>query len=177
MVIDFILIVLIVIAIFKGYRKGLVLAIFSIIAFIIGLAAALKLSAFVADKLKDNISISYQWLPFISFAVVFFIVVLLVNLGARLIQKSFDMVLLGWVNRLGGAVLYTMLYLILFSVFLFYIEKIHLIKSETIAASTTYSFIAPIAPKVIDNFGKIIPFFKDIFTSLENFFAALPAKM
>jgi membrane protein required for colicin V production len=176
MVIDFIFTIIIVIAIFKGYRKGLVLAIFSILAFIIGLAAALKLSAFVADKLKDNMSISYHWLPFISFVVVFFIVVLLVNLGARLIQKSFDVVLLGWANKLSGAILYIILYLIVFSIFLFYLEKSRLIKPETIASSKTYSFVAPLAPKVIDNFGKIIPFFKDMFSELENFFAALPQK-
>lgn len=177
MVIDFIFTIIIVIAIFKGYRKGLVLAIFSILAFIIGLAAALKLSAFVADKLKDNMSISYHWfLPFISFVVVFFIVVLLVNLGARLIQKSFDVVLLGWANKLSGAILYIILYLIVFSIFLFYLEKSRLIKPETIASSKTYSFCGILAPKVIDNFGKIIPFFKDMFSELENFFAALPQK-
>lgn len=164
------------IAIFKGYRKGLVLAIFSVIAFIVGLAAALKLSTFVAGKLKENISISNQWLPFISFALVFFAVVLLVNLGAKLIQKSFDMVLMGWINRLGGAILYCIIYLMVFSIFLFYLEKIQLIKPQTIVTSNTYPFIAPFAPKIIDGFGIIIPFFKDMFANLENFFAALPPK-
>jgi membrane protein required for colicin V production len=177
MLIDCMFIIIVMIACFKGYRKGLVLAVFSMLAFIIGLAAALKLSTFVADKLKDSISLSTQWLPFISFAIVFFIVVLLVNLGAKVIETSFKMVLLGWANKLGGIIFFTLLYLILFSVFLFYLEKVHLFKSETIAASNTYSSIAPLAPKVIDGLGKVIPFFKDMFTSLENFFAALPSKV
>lgn len=174
MIIDFIFIILILIAVFKGYRKGFVLALFSILAFIIGLAAALKLSVFVADKLKDSVSLSYQWLPFLSFALVFFIVVFLINITARLIQKSFDMVLLGWANRIAGAILYVMLYLIIYSIFLFYLEQIKLIKLSTIASSKTYSYIIPLAPKVINNFGRIIPFFKGMFSTLENFFGTLP---
>ncbi|HMC99663.1 MAG TPA: CvpA family protein, partial [Ferruginibacter sp.] len=106
MLIDIIFAILLVLAVLKGYKKGLVLAVFSIIAFIIGLAAALKLSAAVAGWLKGSISISAKWLPFISFALVFLIVVLLVHWGGKLIERSFQMAMLGWVNRLGGIVFY-----------------------------------------------------------------------
>jgi membrane protein required for colicin V production len=90
-----------VIALFKGFQKGLILAFFSIIAFIIGLAAALKFSVIVADYLKDSVNISAKWLPFIAFALVFFAVVLLVRLGAKLVEKTFQAMMLGWLNR-GG---------------------------------------------------------------------------
>ena len=76
MLIDFAFAALLILAIIKGYQKGLIIAIFSIIAFIVGLAAALKLSTVVAAYLKDSISISAKWLPFIAFALVFFIVVI-----------------------------------------------------------------------------------------------------
>ena len=69
MLIDFIFAALMVIACIKGYQRGLILAVFSIVAFIIGLAAALKLSTVVADWMKDSISVSAKWLPFISFVV------------------------------------------------------------------------------------------------------------
>ncbi len=44
MLIDIIVVILLVMAIFKGLRKGLIVAVFSFLAFLIGLAAALKLS-------------------------------------------------------------------------------------------------------------------------------------
>jgi len=177
MLIDLVFAALMVIAVIKGYRKGLIIAVFSIIAFVIGLAAALKLSAAVAEYLKDSVSISSKWLPFIAFAVVFITVVILVRLGARLIEKAFQLVLLGWLNRIGGIVVYVVLYIIILSIFLFYAEKLHLVQPSAIQSSQTYSFIQPWGPKVIDGFGKIIPIFKDMFTELESFFNGVSNKI
>ncbi|HMI79304.1 MAG TPA: CvpA family protein [Ferruginibacter sp.] len=177
MLIDLVFAALMVIAVIKGYRKGLIIAVFSIIAFVIGLAAALKLSATVAEYLKDSVSISSKWLPFIAFAVVFITVVILVRLGARLIEKAFQLVLLGWLNRIGGIVVYVVLYIIILSIFLFYAEKLHLVQPSAIQSSQTYSFIQPWGPKVIDGFGKIIPIFKDMFTELESFFNGVSNKI
>ena len=98
--IDIVFAVLIVIAIVKGYQKGLIIALFSIIAFIVGIAAAVKLSAAVAVYLQDNLSVSAKWLPIISFAVVFLAVVILVRLVEKLFEKTFQMVMLGWINRI-----------------------------------------------------------------------------
>ena len=177
MLIDLTFAVLLVIAIFKGYQKGLIIAIFSIIAFILGLAAALKLSAVVADYLKDSINVSAKWLPFIAFALVFFGVVLLVRLGGKLVEKTFQVALLGWVNRIGGILLYAALYTIILSIFIFFAEKLQLIQPTTIQSSQTYNFIQPWGPVVMDNFGKLIPWFKDMFSQLGVFFDGLANKM
>ncbi len=177
MLIDFTFAALIILAIIKGYQKGLIIAVFSIIAFIIGLAAALKLSATVAAYLKDSISISAKWMPFIAFALVFFAVVILVRLGAKLIEKTFQAVMLGWLNRIGGIVLYAVLYLIILSIFIFYAEKLHLLQQSAIESSQTYHFIQPWGPEVMDNFGRLIPAFKDMFTDLGNFFNSLSNKI
>lgn len=168
--IDIIFAIIIIIAIIKGLRKGVVVAVFSIIAFIIGLAAALKLSATVALYLEKNVSVPGKWLPVISFALVFLIVVVLVNWGGKIIEKSFEMAFLGWANKLAGAALYAVLYIIIFSVILFYAEKIQLLQPETFAKSAAWPYIKPWGPVVIDGFGKIIPIFKNMFASLENFF-------
>ncbi len=175
--IDIIFAILIAIAIFKGYRKGLIIAIFSIVAFIVGLAAALKLSATVAAYLQNSVSISGKWLPFLSFAMVFGVVAVLVSLGGKLIEKTFEMALLGWANRIGGILLFVILYTIIFSIFLFYAEKIHLFEEATIQSSKVFPFIKPWGPKVINAFGTILPIFKDMFTQLSNYFESLSPKI
>lgn len=177
MAIDAFFVIVIIFACIKGYRRGLVVALFSIIAFIAGLAAALKLSAVVAARLSSNTSVSAKWLPVISFVLIFLIVVLLVNLGAKMLQKSVEMVMLGWANRLGGIIFYTLLYSIIFSIFLFYMAQLHLIKNETISASRCYPFIKPLGPGIIDKLGSIIPFFKDMFNQLQHFFNAVSNKI
>ena len=177
MLIDLIFAVAIILAIIKGFRRGFIIAIFSVIAFIVGLAAALKLSAAVAEYLKSSVNISAKWLPFLAFAVVFFVVVLLVRLGAKLIEKTFQVALLGWVNRIAGILLFAVLYLIILSIFIFYAERLQLLQPAVIENSLTYHFIQPWGPKVMDNFGKIIPVFKDMFTELGDFFNSLSNKI
>lgn len=176
MFIDFIAIGLIILAIIKGFRNGLVVAIFSLLAFVIGLAAALKLSAVVAEYLGANTNISQRWLPVLAFAIVFFIVVLLVRLGAKTIEGGLRMVMLGWLNKLGGIVFYLLLYFFIFSIILFYVTQLRIIKPETAQISVTYPLIYPVAPVVMDALGSIIPFFKDMFGELENFFDQLSKK-
>jgi len=177
MLIDIIFAFIILFACIKGYKKGLIIAVFSILAFIIGLAAALKLSALVAGYLKNNINVTEKWLPFISFVIVFIGVVLLVRLGGKFIEKSFQVVLLGWLNRMGGIILFVALYIIIFSIFLFYAEQLHWVQASTISSSQTYGFVQPWGPKAINGFGKLIPLFKDMFTQLEQFFEGIPKKI
>ncbi len=173
MFIDIVFLILILLACVKGYSKGFIIALFSIVGFIAGLAAALKLSAYVAARLSGTFNTSGKWLPFISFLLVFIAVVLLVNLGAKLIQKSIEMVMLGWLNRIAGIILFALLYSIFFSIFLFYAVQLHIISNETIAASTAYPYLQPLGPAVINSLGTIIPIFKDMFTQLQEFFGRM----
>jgi membrane protein required for colicin V production len=175
--IDIIFAILMIMAVIKGIRKGLAVAVFSIIAYIVGLAAALKLSAVVAVYLQQHVSISSKWLPFISFALVFVLVIILVNWSGKLVEKSFEMAFLGLANKVGGVLVYVLLYSIIYSVLLFYAEKIKLVTSESIAQSIIYPYLRPWAPDVIDGFATIIPWFKDSFTQLENFFAGVANKI
>lgn len=174
MLIDSLFAILLVLACIKGYSKGLIVALFSIAGFILGIAAALKLSSFVAEKLSSSINLSAKWLPFVSFLLVFIAVIILVNLGAKLLQRSFEMVMLGWANRIGGIILYVLLYSILLSVFLFYAIQLRFINAETVTASIVYPIIEPLGPKVINSMGAVVPWFKDMFTELQEFFAKIP---
>lgn len=175
--IDIIFAILFILAIIKGLRRGFIIAVFSIIGYVIGLAAALKLSALVAVYLQKNIVVASKWLPFISFALVFIVVVILVNWGGKLVEKIFKLALLGWVNRLGGALVYVLLYSIIFSVFLFYAEKLNLFNKQSIQQSITYSFLRPWSPAIIGGFGYFIPWFKESFNQLESFFENVADKI
>ena len=170
MILDIIVAVILILAIIKGYRQGLIVALFSLIAFVIGIAAALKLSVVAAGYIGKTVNVSDKWLPIISFAVVFLIVVLLVRLGAKFIQKTVELAMLGWANRVGGILLYVGIYILIFSVLLFYADQMNFIKPETKTGSVTYSYIQPWGPKLMDGLGKIIPVFKGMFEDLEDFF-------
>ena len=96
---------------------------------------------------------------------------------ANLIEASVELALLGWVNKIGGALLYMVIYTLSFSVVLFYLVQLKMIKDKTILESVTYSYVKPWGPVVINGIGKIIPLFQDMFTELENFFENLAQKI
>lgn len=176
MIIDIIFLLLLVIAIIKGISRGFIVAIFSFLAIIIGVAAAMKLSYIVANWLQHSFNTGQEWLPVLSFLIVLIGVILLVRWIANLIQAAVKIAMLGWLNKLGGIVLYLFIYLFTYSVLLFYLTKMNFIKPETIAASKTYSLIEPFGVKAIDIVGKVIPFFKGIFQQLSDFFENIAAK-
>ncbi len=173
MVIDIIFCILMLMAVFKGYSRGFISAIFSFVAIIIALAAALKLSTVVADWLHHSTNFAAKWLPFLSFIIVMIGFIIVIRLIAAIIQKSAEFLMMGWINKLGGIVLYALIYTTIFSIILFYADKIHLLKQQTINESKVYLFTEPFGPKIINGFAKVIPFFKDMFTELETFFDSI----
>lgn len=173
MFIDLLFAIIMVLAIFKGYKRGLIVGIFSLVAVIIGLAAAMKLSTVAAGYIGQAVRVSDQWMPIVSFAIVFIIVVLLIRLGANAIEKTVEIAMLGWLNKIGGIVLYAAIYITVFSVLLFYAGQMKLLQPETIEKSVTYSFIQPWGPRAINGIGAVIPVFKDMFGELEHFFEGI----
>ena len=176
MLIDIIALVLVLLAAWKGLQKGLIIAIFSFLAFIIGLAAALKLSTVAADYIGSSVNVSQRWLPVIAFLVVFLIVVFLVRLGAKLLEGVIRVAMLGWLNKLGGIIFYILLYIFIYSIVLFYASQLHLINPETARNSATYDIIQPLAPKIISAIGVVIPVFKNMFSELLHFFQGVSDK-
>ena len=170
MFIDIPYFIFILFAIYKGYNRGLIVALFSYLALIIGLAAAIKLSAVAANWLQRNTHIGYTWIPFLSFIIVLIGVIALIRLIAGILQKSVEFILMGWLNKIGGVALYCALYTMAFSVVLFYAIQLKVITGEAIESSKCYGFIRPWGLFTINGIGKIFPIFRDMFTQLEHYF-------
>ncbi len=170
MVIDILYIVILAMAAVKGFRQGLVLAAFSFAAFFIGLAAAIKLSAMVAVWLEESLNRPSAWWPFVAFVLVLLVVSGLVKAAAALLSKTLDLVMLGWLNKLGGFIIYAILYTLVFSVVLFYYDQIWHIKEDTKQGSFIYSYIEPWGEWTMNALANWIPQLKDVFHDMERFF-------
>ena len=170
MFIDIVFFSLLLMAIFKGYSKGLIRTVFSFLAIILGIVIAFKFSSIVANEIQKTAKVSSYWLPFISFTLILIVVIIAAKIVSSFFEKVFQMAFLGWLNKLCGITLYTFLYMSIFSGFLFFLDKMNLVKPETLHQSKTLHLIKPIAPFLIDGFGTVLPFIKDSLHSLETFF-------
>ena len=67
MVLDIVFLAMMLIAVISGMKNGLIVAIFSIIAWILGLMAAFQFSDVAASYLQNTLHISPRFLSIISF--------------------------------------------------------------------------------------------------------------
>jgi membrane protein required for colicin V production len=170
MILDVIVIILVVLFFIRGYMRGIILAAFSVIAILLGILCALKLSQTFSAWLLEKGYISSGWVQIFSYTLLFILVVIVVRLVARLLQKAVEGLMLGMVNRLIGGLLYAFLGLVFWSSLLWIGVRLHIVTPETVAASKTYPVVKEVAPWFFEQAAKLLPFVKDTFSGLEHFF-------
>lgn len=147
--IDLIIFLLIGAAFIKGYRDGLLKSVFNFLAWILGLAIAMKFTEYVSFYVKDHFDIQTKILPVLVFVGLFIVINIIVMRLSKALETVFEKLSISFLNNLGGGILSGGLLLILASVLLFYIDQMGLISAERKRDSWTYEKIAPMAPVVI----------------------------
>lgn len=163
---------LIIILVFfiRGYMKGLIVAAFSVIAILLGVLCALKLSQSFAAWLLAHDYVSSPWAQVVSYIVLFIGVVLLVRLIGSMVEKAAEGLLLGTVNKLLGGLLYAFMGAVVWSSLLWIGARAHIIPDPTIKESVSYVSIAALAPWFFEVAGSLLPFAKDTFGKLGHLF-------
>jgi membrane protein required for colicin V production len=87
---------------YKGFRKGLVFELISILALGLGVYGGLKFSDVTAEYLTKYIDSEY--LNIASFTVTFLVILLLVFMAGKVVEKVINLVALKLVNKVLGAV-------------------------------------------------------------------------
>ncbi|MFT4061874.1 MAG: CvpA family protein [Edaphocola sp.] len=173
MILDVLFLIVLVLSSIKGYKRGLVIALFSAIGLVLGFLASFKLSATVGNLLFDSKSFWGRWAPVFSYALLFLLVVWAVKVLASLIQNNMERLRLGSLNRLAGALLYGLLVCVVGSVFCWLLGRAGLFAANTQSNSIAYSYLSPWAPKVFDFFGAVFPFVKSSYNDLSQFFDSI----
>lgn len=166
-------------AFLRGMKRGLIVSAFAFASLFVGLVAAMRFSAAVAQWLTGIGGLPVRWLPFLAFLLVFGLARWLVGLAGRMAKATVEDVMLGSVDKVGGVVLHAVLYGTVYSVVLFYSRQLGLIGDDTVASSLTYPWVSPWGPWVMGAVSSAMPFLGDILRSLQEYFrqgaASLPA--
>jgi len=102
--------------------------------------------------------------------VLFFAVLWGVRLLARLTEQLGSALLLGWVNKIAGGLLYAGAAVIVYSSLIWMCNRAHFFSAETLAGSKTYPYLEPVAPWFFDQAGRLLPFAQHAFDNLHAFF-------
>lgn len=157
---DIVILVVIGIAIFLGLKIGIIKAALSLVGSIVGVILAgryyLPLSARLTFIPQANVA------EVVAFAIILIGVMLVASLLAWLLQWTASVVLLGWVNRLGGAVFGLVLGAILCGALL-----AAAVKFLDITDIVSQSSLAVI---LLDRFPAVLALLPDEFNTIRSFF-------
>lgn len=158
---------------YNGYRKGLIVEVASLAALILGVYAALYFSDVTADFLVEYFSMSTKYLSIIAFILTFLLVVITVVFVGRIVEKFVDLLLLGFLNKLTGAVFGLLKGALIISliiwIFNYFDHDQKLITQQTRTETLLFKHIEQIAPSIYNRMGFLHDIeIKDPFSEEEN---------
>ena len=168
---DIILLVPLLLFAFNGYKKGIIIEIATLAALVLGIYAALFFSGYTANLLTGSFNISTEYLNIIAFIVTFIGVLIVVMFIGKLLEKIVNLLMLGIVNKLAGALFGILKGALLLSILIFLVNYFDtdasIIKKEARTQSVLYKNVEPVAPWIYEKFNleklkKNIPDPKDI---------------
>lgn len=162
--IDIILVIIILLGAVGGYREGFVMTVLSLAAVILGILGGFLLLGQAMLLLDANFRINENILPYVAFAVVFVIIVILVSLMGNILRASLHMTFLGSIDRAMGGLLGMVKSAFLLSVTFWILDSLGIdVITDWFSTSGLYPAISGFAPLVADWLGELIPAFKKVF--------------
>ncbi len=150
--IDVILLVCIAWGVYRGFTRGFIIELASLLALVLGIWGAIRFSGLTADWLMRQFEMTGRYLPVMAFAVTFLLIVIGVHLLARLIDGLVKAIALGLLNRLMGVVFGVFKVAFVLSIILVILNTIHrqipFLPEKKIEESVLYGPCLKLAPAV-----------------------------
>jgi len=158
-ILDICLLALFIPAVISGIMKGFVYQAASLIALLLGIWAAYNFSGMISPILKSWFGSDSTMINILAFVIIFVVVLILVTLVGKLASKLLEIVLLGWLDKILGALFAILKTAFIISIIIYILNSLdtHLefLPKWTISQSKVYLFLQEIAPKTF-------PYFQDL---------------
>ncbi len=169
--IDIVLGIILIIAFFTGFKKGLFRSLASLIGLVVGVYCAM----FFSDYAKVYLESWFDWgsdlTNIASFLVTFFAIMFVFGLLGRLLTKVADFAMLGIFNKIFGGVFNALKLAFIISVIFMFVnssENYSILSEEKRESSILYSPVAYLAPAVLPTLMNEIDNFNEDTTPLES---------
>lgn len=161
---DIILVLFAIAGAWSGYKEGFLMELIALVAVILGVFCGFKLVGEGMLILEEKFNADKSTLPYISFLIIFIVVVILVHLLGRMIKHSIDKSFLGTMDQALGAALGVLRTLFVMSIVIWIFDSLKITpRPEWTENSWLYPFTAKLAPNVASWLGNYVPVFREIF--------------
>ena len=100
--VDIVILVPLLYAAWVGFRKGLIIEVFTLLALLVGIYAGIHFSDWTSNLIKDRINIEGRYLPVVAFTLTFLGVGAMVFFAGKMIERMLKVVNLSPVNKILG---------------------------------------------------------------------------
>ena len=157
---DILLLLPLGVGIVKGYRRGLVLEVVSLLAFVLGVVGGLSLLSAAIPVVRSYLGELYGMLPLVSFLLVLAAIMWGVHLLGGLLKKAVHLTPLGVLDNLLGAVAGALKWLLGLSLVLYgtALAGLPLLPASLRAGSVVLPWVQKATPLALHLTGYVLPF-------------------
>lgn len=158
---DIILIIPVAWFAWRGFSKGLILSITSLVALFAGIYFSIHFSDWVASWIRTDLNWDGQYVNIASFIITFIAVVVVIQLIGHLFEKVADWAALGVLNRVGGLLLGIVKSALFLGILLFIINSFDtnnkVITQQLRTGSYLYEPLSSVVPTIWPRIKKWLP--------------------
>ena len=164
---DIIIIVVLALGAYSGFKKGLILELIAIVAFILAIIGGFKLLHVGMEYVSRVYEGFGNFLPFIAFLVLFVLILILVNMVGKILKKIIDWTPFGVVDNMAGALIGIAKWALMLSIFLWVMSSLKINIPDSLSDNSK------VMPIVADFATQVGSFISSLFPSFENFIKTL----
>ena len=140
--IDVIIVLFLLYGAVRGFFKGLVIEVATLLGLVLGLYLAMKYSIYTENVLRDFLNLSEGYLHPVGWGITFLVVAIVVYLLGKMLTSLVAVVSLGLVNKIAGLLLGMTKYFVILCILLMIVNSLDntfgLISAETKEKSIFY---------------------------------------
>lgn len=170
--IDLIILIIVILGVIRGLFKGFVMSITSLAGLILGFYLSLRFAWYIEIYLREATGSNSPFMHILAFILCYTLVMIIVFIAGKSIEKALSVTPLGCVNRIGGGLFGAFKGLLLISAFIYVIEIADrnsvFIKPEAKQKSVMYKPLAKLVPSLVPQVKKGIEKLRNPESSKEN---------
>ena len=166
-----ILLIILALGAYSGYKKGMILELIAIAAFILAIFGGFKLLHVGMEYISKAYDGFGSLLPFVAFIVLFILIIVVVNMIGTILKKIIDWTPFGVFDNLAGALIGVAKWALMLSILLWVMTSLNLdLPNAMVKNSKILPLVSGFAGQVGDFISLIFPSFENFVNTLEELF-------
>ena len=168
---DIILLILLILGTYQGFKKGFLMELITILSFVLAIIGGFKLLHIGMEYLSKMYDGFGTFLPFVAFIVIFVLIIFLVNATGAILKRIIDWTPFGIMDNVLGAIVGLLKWSLVIGVFFWVVDALSI---SIIQQAHDGSVVLPWITQLLTYTGGLIstvfPAFEDFMTALQDLF-------